>query len=94
MEDDTEQLPVLYQHIIDCAIGTMAKSTPPADRKACALEAFHTAVKDYRLGYGDLALYLEVSPSDGGQQAVYLRLSSPLSEPAPIRLCGQRFLSL
>lgn len=50
---DAEQLLILYRHVVDTAAGSLAKSTPPAERRACALEAFHAAVQDYRPGYGD-----------------------------------------
>ena len=55
---DTEQLRILYQHLIDFAVGSLARSTPLAERKASALEAFYAAVRDYRPGYGDLEAYL------------------------------------
>lgn len=61
---DLEQLLILYRHVLDAAVSTLAKSTPLADRKACALEAFSAAVRDYRPGYGDWETYLECSIHD------------------------------
>ena len=61
---DAEQLLILYRHVVDTAAGSLAKSTPPAERRACALEAFHAAVQDYRPGYGDWETYLEASIRD------------------------------
>lgn len=55
---DVEQLLTLYQHIIDDAISQLAKTTPLADRKAFAVEAFCAAVREYRAGYGDLETYI------------------------------------
>ena len=40
------------------------RSLSPAERRACALEAFHAAVQDYRPGYGDWETYLEASIRD------------------------------
>ena len=61
---DAEQLLILYRHVVDLAVGTLARSTPLEDRRACALEAFHAAVRDYRPGYGDWETYLEASIHD------------------------------
>ena len=61
---DAEQLLILYRHVVDTAAGSLAKSTPPAERRACALEAFLAAVQDYRPGYGDWETYLEASIRD------------------------------
>ena len=61
---DPEQLLILYRHVVDLAVGTLAKSTPLEERRACALEAFHAAVQDYRPGYGDWETYLESSIHD------------------------------
>lgn len=58
-EYDVDQLRILYQHIIDLAVGSLAKSTPLAERRACAEEAFYAAVRDYCPGCGDLEAYLE-----------------------------------
>ena len=56
---DAEQLLILYRHVVDLAVGALAKSTPLEERRACALEAFHAAVQAYRPGYGDWETYLE-----------------------------------
>lgn len=58
-EYDAEQLLVLYRHVVDLAVGGLAKSTPLAERRSCAMEAFYAAVKSYCPGYGDLEAYLE-----------------------------------
>ena len=50
--------------MVDTAAGSLAKSTPPAERRACALEAFLASVQDYRPGYGDWETYLEASIRD------------------------------
>lgn len=61
---DPEQLLILYRHVVDLAVGTLAKSTPLEERRACALEAFYAAVQAYRPGYGDWETYLESSIHD------------------------------
>ena len=61
---DPEQLLILYRHVVDLAVSTLAKSTPLEERRACALEAFHAAVQAYRPGYGDWETYLESSIHD------------------------------
>lgn len=58
-EYDADQLLILYQHVIDNAVNQLSKSTPIAERKAYALEAFYEAVRSYRPGYGDFEAYLE-----------------------------------
>lgn len=59
LEYDEEQLLILYRHIVDQAAASLAKSTPLAERRAYALEAFHGAVREYCPGYGGLERYLE-----------------------------------
>ena len=54
LEYDEEQLLILYRHVVDLAVASQAKSTPLAERRACALEAFHAAAQEYCPGYGDL----------------------------------------
>ena len=61
---DPEQLLILYRHVVDLAVDTLAKSTPLEERRACALEAFYAAVQAYRPGYGDWETYLESSIHD------------------------------
>ena len=63
-EYDTEQLLILYRHVVDSAVNTLARSTPMADRRACAVEAFHAAVRAYCPGYGDMETYLEEAVRD------------------------------
>lgn len=56
---DMEQLLALYQPLIDNAVYRIGKSTPLAERRAYALEAFCEAVRAYRPGCGDMEEYLE-----------------------------------
>lgn len=56
---DISQLLVLYRHIVEEAVARMAKSTPVAERKAAAIEAFYTAVQAYQPGCGELETFLE-----------------------------------
>ena len=58
-EYDTEQLLVLYQHVVDQAVAGMARTTPREERQATAREAFSAAVGEYCPGCGDLERYLE-----------------------------------
>lgn len=58
-EYDPDQMLILYRHVVDNAVCQLSKSTPFADRKACALEAFYEAVRSYCPGYGDMEAYLE-----------------------------------
>ena len=44
---DPEQLLILYQHLVDQMVSQLAKSTPLSERRACAAEAFYTAVQRY-----------------------------------------------
>ena len=60
-EYDAEQVRVLYQHLIDFSVRQLAKSTPLEERRACALEAFYAAVREYCPGCGELDVYLETS---------------------------------
>lgn len=55
---DMEQLMVLYQHILEKAVHSQAKSMPLSERRACAMEAFCCAAQSYRPSYGDLDGYL------------------------------------
>ena len=56
---DPEQLLILYQHLVDQMVSQLAKSTPLSERRACATEAFYTAVQRYCPAYGDLETYLQ-----------------------------------
>lgn len=56
---DAGQLLILYRHVVDGAVSQMAKSTPLAERRSCAMEAFYNAVREYCPAYGDLEVYLE-----------------------------------
>lgn len=56
---DAEQLLVLYRHLVDDAVGRLARSTPSAERRAAAEEELCAAVGEYQPGYGDLEAYLE-----------------------------------
>lgn len=56
---DQEQLLILYQHLVDQAVSQLAKSTPLAERRACATAAFYTAVQGYCPACGDLETYLQ-----------------------------------
>lgn len=58
-EYDVEQLLILYQHIVDLAVGACAKSIPLAERRAYAVEAFQEAVRGYCPGHGEMEPYLE-----------------------------------
>ena len=56
---DPEQLLILYQHLVDQMVSQLAKSTPLSERRACAAEAFYTAVQRYCPACGDLETYLQ-----------------------------------
>lgn len=56
---DLPQLLVLYRHIVEDAVARMAKSTPLAERKAAAVEAFYEAAQAYTPGCGELEPFLE-----------------------------------
>ncbi len=58
-EYDADQLFIIYQHIVEDLVSRLAKSTPLAERRICAEEAFYSAVQSYCPGYGDLEAYLE-----------------------------------
>lgn len=55
---DVEQMCLLYSHVLDEAVRLLAKSTPYADRRAAALEAFSAAVAEYYPGCGEWEPYL------------------------------------
>lgn len=55
---DIEQLMVLYQPVIDSLVYQLAKTTPLAERKSCAWEAFFEAVQSYTASQGDMESYL------------------------------------
>ena len=59
-EYDIEQLLILYQHVVDAAVSQLAKSTPLAERRACAREALCAAAAAYVPGCGDMEAYLEI----------------------------------
>ena len=56
---DPEQLLILYQHVLDEAVSKIARSTPLADRRAAAREAFLEAVEGYQAGCGEWEDYLQ-----------------------------------
>ena len=56
---DPEQLLILYQHVLDEAVSKIARSTPLADRRAAAREAFFEAVEGYQAGCGEWEDYLQ-----------------------------------
>lgn len=56
---DIEQLMVLYQPVIDNVVYHVAKSTPLAERKSCATEAFYKAVQGYTSLCGDMEAYIK-----------------------------------
>lgn len=55
---DVEQLMVLYRPMVDTLIYQTARTTPLAERKSCAWEAFCEAAQTYTAGQGDLGTYL------------------------------------
>lgn len=54
---DTEQIFVLFQHLIDNVIHRLAKSMPLSERRAIATEELCAAARSYRPGYGDMEAY-------------------------------------
>lgn len=55
---DIEQLLAIYPDIIPSAVAQIGKTTPLAERRAIAVEAFCTAARSYRPCYGELEQYL------------------------------------
>lgn len=55
---DIEQLMAIYPDIIPDAVARIAKTTPLAERRAIATEAFCRAARSYRSCYGELENYL------------------------------------
>lgn len=55
---DIEQLMAIYPDIIPDAVARVAKTTPLAERRAIAAEAFCTAARSYKPCYGELEKYL------------------------------------
>lgn len=55
---DIEQLMAIYPDIIPDAVARIAKSTPLAERRAIATEAFCAAARSYQPCYGELEKYL------------------------------------
>lgn len=56
---DVEQLLVLYRPLLKRVVYQMGRSTPLSERKAIAMEALCSAIRDYRPGCGSLNAYLE-----------------------------------
>ena len=94
-EYDPEQVRVLYQYIIDFSVRQLAKSTPLEERRACAMEAFYTAVREYCPGCGELDAYLEVSIQDRltsenrqySQSYALRSLDQPLAQESDSSFC-------
>ena len=55
---DIEQLMAIYPDIIPDAVARIGKTTPLAERRAIAVEAFCSAARSYRPCFGELESYL------------------------------------